>query len=732
MQRRRFYLSIVLVLACATVLDAWPTAEAQDTNYPPQGQQIPGPACYFIPAWNTDRARLCDPAEITAWRQDLKHWRDEELRRMGFDDSAYRLDALKWAQRSFIQPQMMVEDRYFYDPESGKYTVDRYLDDVEKRYGGIDSVLVWHTYPNLGIDDRNQYDFFRDLPGGIPGVRQMVADFHRRGVRVFFPLMIWDRGTRDEGASDEEALTRELAEVNADGVNGDTLEGMPRSYFLAAQKAGHPLALEPELGVGHDEMLAYNVMSWGEEWKSAFVPMISRYKWIEPRHMVNLVNRWAHDRNDDLQMAFLNGIGYVSWENIWGIWNGITPRDGETLRRMAAIYRALPELFTSSQWEPLTPTAQFGIFASKWPGEQRTLWTMVNRNHYSVDGNQLVVPARAGAHYFDLWNGRELTAVTTGPTTTLSFRMEADGFGAILETSSPVDAKVQAVLKDRRDASSSWGAVSTSWNMLPQKMAERPRANAASSTPPAGMVAIPASDFLFRVHGIEIEGQNDEGVDVQYPWENSPRRYHSHLVHIDAFFIDRYPVTNGEYKAFLDATHYHPADDHNFLRDWKNGSYPEGWEHKPVTWVSLEDAAAYARWAGKRLPHEWEWQYAAQGADGRTYPWGSSWNTANMPIADTGRTMQPANDVRAHPAGASPFGVMDLTGNVWQWTDEYQDGHTRAAILRGGSHYQPQGSRWYFPQAYRLDEHGKYLLMAPGLDRSGTVGFRCVQDLKSY
>ena len=78
--------------------------------------------------------------------------------------------------------------------------------------------------------------------------------------------------------------------------------------------------------------------------------------------------------------------------------------------------------------------------------------------------------------------------------------------------------------------------------------------------------------------------------------------------------------------------------------------------------------------------------------------------------------------------GASFFGVMDMIGNVWQWTDEYVDEHTRAAILRGGSYYQPQGSIWYFPQAYRNDQHGKLLLMAPSKDRAGTLGFRCVID----
>ena len=86
------------------------------------------------------------------------------------------------------------------------------------------------------------------------------------------------------------------------------------------------------------------------------------------------------------------------------------------------------------------------------------------------------------------------------------------------------------------------------------------------------------------------------------------------------------------------------------------------------------------------------------------------------------------DDVDAHPGGARPFGVVDMVGNVWQWTDEYVDEHTRAAILRGGEYYRPHGSIWYFPQTYRLDEHQKYLLMSPGHDRAGTIGFRCVVD----
>jgi formylglycine-generating enzyme required for sulfatase activity len=247
---------------------------------------------------------------------------------------------------------------------------------------------------------------------------------------------------------------------------------------------------------------------------------------------------------------------------------------------------------------------------------------------------------------------------------------------------------------------------------------------------PEGMVKVPGGDYVFKVEGVEIEGSDDIGIDVQYPWEDAPRRFHEHRMKIEPFFMDKYPVTNADFKTFLDASQYRPADTLNFLRDWHDGAYPNGWANKPVTWVSIEDARAYANWAGKRLPHEWEWQFAAQGQDGRLYPWGSEWKRSATPVPDEGRTLRAPDDVDAHPEGASPFGVMDMVGNVWQWTDEYVDEHTRAAILRGGNYYHPQGSIWYFPEAYRNDQHGKLLLMAPSYDRSGTVGFRCVLDAR--
>ncbi|MBI2512770.1 MAG: SUMF1/EgtB/PvdO family nonheme iron enzyme [Opitutae bacterium] len=710
-----------------------PSASAAEfqLSHARNGPHLPLPAS--APGWpfqNIGHWKMDIRTRAEAWRRDFRDWRREHLTRMGYSGANYERPEFAWAQRNFVHAQLMVEDRFFYDPVARRYTVDRYLDDLEARFGGIDSVLLWYVYPNVGIDDRNQFELAADLPGGLAGLRQVVADFHRRGVKVFIPTMPWDNGTCPAGIPDWVAIARLAKEVGADGVNGDTYSGVPRAFLDAADAIGHPLVFQPEAVPLSDEALMWNLQSWGKHIPTEVIPAVSKLKWLEPRHMSNIENRWGRDRANDFHYIFFNGIGYNAWENIWGVWNQLTPRDAETLRRIATIYRQFPRHVVSLEWEPYAATVQHNVFASRFPTADSTLWTVVNRNEHELAGDQLVVEHREGRRYFDVWNGGALTPRLAGGQATLAFPLETRGFGAVLalEPGCEVADLENFLARVAALARTPLQSLSAEWRALPQEIVPI-AATPPFAAAPRGMVTIPAGEFDFKVMGVEIEGFTWSGLDFQYPWESTPRRAHWHRLHVPAFHLDRFPVTNADFKVFLDASGYRPDDEHNFLRHWRHGAPLAGWEKKPVTWVSLEDARAYAAWAGKRLPREWEWHYAAQGVDGRLYPWGNDWRPAAMPKPNRGRTLVPPDDVDAHPDGASPFGVMDLVGNVWQWTDEFRDAHTRAAALRGGSAYQPQSSHWYFPPAYQLDQHGKYLLMAPSKDRSGMIGFRCAADV---
>jgi len=319
------------------------------------------------------------------------------------------------------------------------------------------------------------------------------------------------------------------------------------------------------------------------------------------------------------------------------------------------------------------------------------------------------------------------------------FDMEAEGYGCVLHISSgELPPEVDMFLKDMRQETSGrpLSSFNSTWTYLPQMLVEAPSANAFTYDRTAeafkgdeDMIPIPANDsWPFVMTGVMIEGDDDHGVGVQYPWMAHPMKEVNQNIKIDAFSIDRYPVTEADYSNFLNATGFEPTDTYNYLKNW-NGSKTSD-RAIPVTYVSLSEARRYCAWRGSaRLPTAWEWQYAAQGHDGRLYPWGNDKNQQNFPTMQDGNTMPDAEKVDAYaPRAASPFGLLDLIGNTYEYTDEFQDDHTRFVVLRGGSNYRPTGSSWYFPQALELNTYEKYFLMDDRYERCGKIGFRCARS----
>jgi gamma-glutamyl hercynylcysteine S-oxide synthase len=226
-------------------------------------------------------------------------------------------------------------------------------------------------------------------------------------------------------------------------------------------------------------------------------------------------------------------------------------------------------------------------------------------------------------------------------------------------------------------------------------------ASPASAAPaaPAGMVYIPGGPF---------EMGRNEGDDIERP---------AHNVTVKPFFMDRTEVTNEAYLRFVE------TNDHRPPPDWPNGRFVEGQGRLPVVNVTFEDADAYARSVGKRLPTEAEWEFAARGADGRLYPWGNEWNRAfaNADQGVDGRLVE----VGGYLKGASPYGVLDLCGNVWEWTaSELRRYSDRAEIapgrvIRGGA-----------ANAGALTSTTTYRGVLQTGKAYARTGFRCVRDLK--
>lgn len=200
---------------------------------------------------------------------------------------------------------------------------------------------------------------------------------------------------------------------------------------------------------------------------------------------------------------------------------------------------------------------------------------------------------------------------------------------------------------------------------------------------PSRMLLIPAGTFWMGSDEAErrLARSLSSAAVRQARWFDAelPRR----RVTLPAYCLDRYLVTQNDYAAFVEATGRTPPqiskaeyDRQGFLVHdydrmwtrfvWRDNRPPPGWEDHPVVLVSADDAEAYCGWRGLRLPSEAEWEKGARGTDGRPFPWGDRWDPDRLNSADRGPGHTTA--VTRYPGGASPFGLFDAVGNIFQWT----------------------------------------------------------------
>ena len=706
------------------------------------------------------------PNDWHSWLNKITTQKEKDLQSISYNASIYNDTGIYWTQSSFIQPQMHGYDQYFYNITQHSYTFDKWLNDLNNRYGGIDSMLFWVTYTNIGADDRNQFDLNLAIPGSIKSLQSMTKYFHSKNIRVLFPYNPWDTGTRYSGNPDYITMAQFLNQTGGDGFNGDTMDNIPQNFYLYSRNTfNHSIAMQPE-GGGNLESMNWDNMGWGENWNPyPYKPLVAKWKFYDGRFMTDIVDRWMHNRTNDLQNTFFNGIGYVSWENVWGSWNGIVPRDAAVIQRIATILRYFGNKdnnpnqmsFTqSTNWIPYIPiiadTKHWNnLFASAFilnanTNKQQILFLIVNRNNIDIYLANITFDNTFIINYndiniYDCYYGKLLNSTNNVKDNTINIKIdiEALGYSAILVTfdNRKNNKYLNIFLNTMSNMTNnkSLNSYSTKWNYLQQEMVTIKSTKQYNDTP-NNMISIPFGIHFYNNNGVEIEGTDNDGVDVEYFWEMYPKREHSQYMTLPKFYIDKYPVTCSDYKKYLLSSKYEPNDKYNYLKNWiynktrNEYNYPNGYDNKPVTYLGLNEARLYCSYFGKRLPHSYEWHYAAQGNTSYLYPWGNTMKMGtNFPMQQNGRNIPGPSDVDAfEPNGNSMFGVTDLIGNVWQYTDEFKDIHTRSVIVMGSSNYRPQGSQWYFPTAYQLNQHNKYFLMDNSYERCGTIGFRCAAD----
>jgi hypothetical protein len=572
---------------------------------------------------------LDDPS-AEAWSEWHRAMLDERAAvraRAKLDGALYDDATTAWSDLSFRQFFLFMYDASFFDRENHRYLTRDLVSRLRRLYGRIDSVLLWHAYPRLGFDERTQFDFYRDMPGGLARLRTDVVDvLHAEGIRVFVDYNPWAEGTFDELA----AIVRALG---ADGVMLDTMTNLPDDLARAVGQKG--VVFAPELRP-RDEELRVVRQSWAQWFDvgDASTPSIHRHRWIEPRHRQLTIARWDTSRRKDIVYSFFTGSGLILWDNVFGSWNPYSRADRRLLAETSVVLDAYADLIAHGEWLPLVPTGVSGLDANVWRKDGLELTILRNRTDepktYREQASGLV-----------FWGDRR--AITVEPGGTQAFATDTD----------------RSVL-ERFDAASRAADVD-----VPDYDERTPRARRISVSVPSGISST-----------VTVRHERRECGCIGHEWGWFYKDVIEHEVEgtIGDGTMRARPVSNAEFIAFVNASGYRPRDPTRFL------AHPPADPDAPVTFVSLDDARAFAAWEGSRLPTEVEWQRAGLAVD------------------------------------------------QWELTDsEHTDGHTRFVFLRGGSPLPERDSEWLPERGKRpIDSHVKYILLADGLDRASTITFRTV------
>lgn len=649
-----------------------------------------------------------DRAQWPAWRAQITRWADEAKARIGYDGSMYEREGSAWASGCFTVAQVWLWDELLYDTENNRFTPEKLLADATTRLGGFDGVVLWHAYPIIGIDDRNQWDYYRD----VPGLKELVDYFHAHGVKVFVDYNPWDTETR-RGGADANELAATIAEFEADGIFLDTMQKADPEFVATLERARPGIALEGESKLPLTSVASHS-LSWAQWFADSEIPGVLRAKWFERRHMQHHIRRWNRDHAQELQSAWINGVGVMVWEVVFSAWVGWNDRDAATLKRMLPIQRAFSNVLREGAWTPLAHLSSAAhdskVFASRFDLDGVTLWTAVNRGDRTwtgslLDQTSLATSMENASRFFDLANGQELASFDSEIT------IPKDSTGGILQVASgaSVPENLDEVLE--QVAAVPWTDDSSFKHRVARRITPAPaQVTERDQGAPAATVQVPAGDHVLTVvHRMRETGMY-QGAPYINEWKPLPPRLHDvRSMEFEVTFptsvqVQSAEVSNAEFAEFLTRSGYRPSEPQRFLEHWDKtastthgfGAPHPGTEDAPVTFVNLADARVYAQWTGGRLATEHEWQLAAQ--EGQ-------------------RLGATEKFLRRSPA-------------VWNLTEsEHSDGRSRFVMLKGGMDYQIDDSEWYFDGGVREPEFSaKFLVPGFGLARSANIGFRCVWD----
>ena len=337
--------------------------------------------------------------------------------RSSFDFTYYERPVQELYRQRLISHFTFLYGLDIYDPEKNVFRIDRFLDEGEQNFGGYDYMLLWHDYQRMGIDNRDQFDMYEDLPGGLEGLREMVENAQARDVQVFIPYKPWDimKGRTDRFIQE----ARIAKAIKANGIFLDTMSESDSTFRDALDAVSRDIVFVSE---GRPDLAAAEMVtgSWNQSGNATNkMPNVDLFRFIIPEHNVHNINRMARKRDALIHNALFNGTGLIIWEDIFGDINRFSWNERILIKRYSRIIHENRDAFLTNNPIPLVADLRDDLYVNAYPIEEKCVYPAYQLGRENVsraNDDRLIGPFMEVSHpvdwhYVDVWNHQNIPVV---------------------------------------------------------------------------------------------------------------------------------------------------------------------------------------------------------------------------------------------------------------------------------------------------------------------------------
>ena len=318
-----------------------------------------------------DTVELMITGLCRGWAEAFDRYRDFWSAK--YDFSEYKREDLQWFYNPAIHNFVFFYGGEGFDRRTMKIDVDGLLRQGEE-FGGYDTVTIWNQYPRLGIDQRTQWDFYDDFPGGRPALRKAIDELHAHGIKVLLPFIPWDRHEHEGTDSMGSELARLAADTGFDGLHLDTMKMFPHSAREKLDAVRPGIVLETQGHPMKKRSMEYITASWDEFWSADPMPEEDVLRFMNPQHCAPVIGRWL--RNDDkdklIKRAEFGAAPIVIWQDIFGRWMPFSDAQKQRIARWKQAYLRYYEIYFGRDPIPLYDTHVENVFCNVFTDDAKT------------------------------------------------------------------------------------------------------------------------------------------------------------------------------------------------------------------------------------------------------------------------------------------------------------------------------------------------------------------------